>query len=118
MWCGEALNKLGVWGIGVLLLLGGFFLVSVLQYLSKIFDLWNSSCLLLPSSHHLGSSPCFLNIGMGLGGSKQGAPGNENPGSVVVVFLMLAILTGVRWNHDAVLICISFMARDGEYFFM
>jgi hypothetical protein len=37
---------------------------------------------------------------------------------VVVVLLMVAILGGVKWNLSEVLICISFMARDGEDFFM
>jgi hypothetical protein len=37
---------------------------------------------------------------------------------LVVVFLMLVILTGLRWNLSAVLICVSFLARDGEHFFM
>jgi hypothetical protein len=34
------------------------------------------------------------------------------------MFLMLVILIGVKWNLSVVLICISFMARDGEHFFM
>jgi hypothetical protein len=37
---------------------------------------------------------------------------------LVVVFLMIAILTGVKWNFNVVLIFIPFMARDGEHFFM
>jgi hypothetical protein len=31
---------------------------------------------------------------------------------------MVAILAGVKWNLSVVLICFSFMARDGEHFFM
>jgi hypothetical protein len=37
---------------------------------------------------------------------------------LLVVFLVVAILTGERWNLSVVLICISFMATDYEHFFM
>jgi hypothetical protein len=35
---------------------------------------------------------------------------------LLMVFLMVAMLTEMRWNFSVVLICISFMTRDGENF--
>jgi hypothetical protein len=37
---------------------------------------------------------------------------------LLVVFLMMAILTGVKWNPSVVLICISSMASNSEHIFM
>jgi hypothetical protein len=37
---------------------------------------------------------------------------------LLLVFLMIAILIEVRWNLSVVLIYMSFIAGDGEHFFM
>jgi hypothetical protein len=43
---------------------------------------------------------------------------HPNPHLLLVVFLMMAILTGVMWNLSVVLIYIPFLAREGEHCFM
>jgi hypothetical protein len=35
---------------------------------------------------------------------------------LLVALLLMAVLTGVTWNLSVVLICISFIARDGEHY--
>jgi hypothetical protein len=37
---------------------------------------------------------------------------------LLVLFLMIAFLIGVRWNFSVVFTSISFMARDGAHIFM
>jgi hypothetical protein len=40
------------------------------------------------------------------------------PAFVVACFLVDITVTGVRWNHSVVLICISFMAKGVEHYFV
>jgi hypothetical protein len=39
-----------------------------------------------------------------------------HPGAGVVVFLITDIVIGVGWNFNIILICISLIAKDVEYF--
>jgi hypothetical protein len=45
-------------------------------------------------------------------------PPHPNQHLLLFVLLMISILIGVRWNLNVVLICIFFMAQDGENFFI
>jgi hypothetical protein len=59
-WHGEALYGLGIQSVKFWFFLVLFSCQVWLQYLSKIFDLWSSHCLLLHSSHHLWSSKMII----------------------------------------------------------
>jgi hypothetical protein len=58
MWRGEALYGLGVQDVRVLLLVGGFCLPSVAPVSQQNFWFAELTCLLPPSSHHLGFLVC------------------------------------------------------------
>jgi hypothetical protein len=50
--------------------------------------------------------------------SVQGLLSSPHPcPHLLLVFLMIPILTMVRWNFTVILICISFIAKDLEHFF-
>jgi hypothetical protein len=75
---------------------------TMFSFLRRFHIVFHSACTSLHSNH-----------------KDMTVPFSPHPRQhlLLVVFLMIATLTGMRWNLSVVLICISFMARDGEHFF-
>jgi hypothetical protein len=76
---------------------------SMFSFLSSLQFFFQSGCISLHSHQQCKRVPFSL-------------PPRQH--LVVVVLLIMAIVMGVRWNLSVVLICISFIARDGEHFFV
>jgi hypothetical protein len=76
---------------------------SMFSFLSSLQNFFQSGCMSLHSYQQYKKVPFSLHPCQHL---------------LLMVLLMMAILTGVRWNLIVVLICISFIARCGEHFFM
>jgi hypothetical protein len=79
---------------------------------------YSSSILSFLRSLHTSFHSCYANLHF----QKQGirVPFSQNPHWYLLffVFLMVAILVGVRWNLNVFLIYISFMTKDVKHFFM
>jgi hypothetical protein len=74
---------------------------SMFSFLRSLHNVFHSGCTSLHSHQQC----------------TRGSPPHPHQHLLFLVFLMVAILTGVRWNLTVVLICISFTARDSEFFF-
>jgi hypothetical protein len=76
---------------------------SIFKFLRDFHFVFYSGCTNLDSHQQCRSVPFFPR-------SQQHL--------LLFVLLMITILTGVRWNLNVVLICLSFMTKDVENFFL
>jgi hypothetical protein len=82
--------------------IAGSYSVSTCSFLMSFHDIFNNGCINLHSHQQCMRVPFPLHPHQYLS---------------LFVFFMVVILTGVRWNLNMVLICISFMAMDVQYLF-
>lgn len=92
-------------------LLSKYYRYSKLCYSCDVVDLFwlfEKSLQCFPEWMHHFIMPPTVNTGL--------ASPETQEHFFLVVFLILAILTGMRWNLKVAFICISLIAKDDEYF--
>jgi hypothetical protein len=96
--------------------------MSIMEHESLLYV--GASFQYMPRSCIAGSSCSIMDFQSGCTSLKShqqwmSVPLSPHPCQYLLLpeFLILAILTGVRWNPRVVLICISLMTKDVEHFF-